>query len=92
MKFYSQTVVLKTEEETKDFNNVKKMFIKGIFEDKAVVGNSVLTEKYILWVEGGNIRKLRMTSQFRNWYVRWKIKKRKTLLSFQIIHHILEIW
>ncbi|MDR1139775.1 MAG: hypothetical protein LBJ80_02495 [Rickettsiales bacterium] len=41
---YGQTVVLKTEEKTKNFNSVKEMFIKEIFEDKAV-NSSALTKE-----------------------------------------------
>ncbi|QOD38058.1 actin-bundling T4SS effector WalE1 family protein [Candidatus Wolbachia massiliensis] len=39
-----QTVVLKTEEKTKDFNNIKEMFTKEVLEDKAV-NSSVLTKE-----------------------------------------------
>ncbi len=39
-----QTVVLKTEEKTRNFNSVKEMFIKEVLEDKAV-NNSALTKE-----------------------------------------------
>ncbi|QMV46232.1 hypothetical protein HC358_04170 [Wolbachia pipientis] len=39
-----QTVVLKTEEKTRNFNSVKEMFVKEVFEDKAV-NNSALTKE-----------------------------------------------
>ncbi|WP_341822450.1 hypothetical protein [Wolbachia endosymbiont (group A) of Clivina fossor] len=39
-----QTVVLKTEEKTRNFNSVKEMFIKEVLEDKAV-NSSALTKE-----------------------------------------------
>lgn len=39
-----QTVVLKTEEKTRNFNSVKEMFVKEVFEDKAV-NSSALTKE-----------------------------------------------
>ncbi|WP_374698729.1 hypothetical protein [Wolbachia endosymbiont (group B) of Limnophora tigrina] len=40
----SETVVLRTEEETSNFNSVKEMFVKEVFEDKAV-NSSALTKE-----------------------------------------------
>ncbi len=51
-----QTVVLKTEEKTKNFNSIKEMFIKEVFEDKAV-GNSVLTKKIFSELKGKILEK-----------------------------------
>ncbi|WP_275601875.1 actin-bundling T4SS effector WalE1 family protein [Wolbachia endosymbiont of Onchocerca gibsoni] len=51
-----QTVILKTEEKTKNFNSIKEMFIKEVFEDKAV-GNSVLTKKIFSELKGKILEK-----------------------------------
>ncbi|QKX02257.1 actin-bundling T4SS effector WalE1 family protein [Wolbachia endosymbiont of Dirofilaria (Dirofilaria) immitis] len=51
-----QTVVLKTEEKTKNFNSVKEMFVKEVFEDKTV-GNSVLMKKIFSELKGKILEK-----------------------------------
>ncbi|WP_353273531.1 hypothetical protein [Wolbachia endosymbiont (group A) of Agelastica alni] len=51
-----QTVVLKTEEKTGNFNSVKEMFIKEMLEDKAV-DNSVLIKKIFSELKGKILEK-----------------------------------
>ncbi|QKX01683.1 hypothetical protein GOY13_01875 [Wolbachia endosymbiont of Cruorifilaria tuberocauda] len=51
-----QAVVLKTAAKTENFNNIKEMFFREVFEDKTV-GNSVLTKKIFSELKGKILEK-----------------------------------